>query len=429
MTSLKVPAEQLIAIFGQLHAQAGVLTIETDSLITSRDMPPTNATFIMAGGKGIRLTTSIAINRESGKITGLLFQPAAPSEASPVASPIANKAFTDAGITFTSGADPIYGSFMHAKAEAAPGPAALIISGSGPTDRNGNNAQLTSMNTNLNLADTLASNGIASLRYDKLGSGETGVGTHADGKGIDYNLFLKEAQDAAAFLRSQPDVDPGKLILVGHSEGALFALVLAQQMTSAGTPPAAVILVSPLSVRYLDILTEQLTPQFDQAVASGQMTKEQADAGKKELATIIKSLRETGTLPSGPIPPELQTLFNPGSAAFLAQIDKVDPGEVARQLPATLPVLVLHGDKDQQVTSTQVAHLMSGFKQAANQNATLVELSNTNHLLKVIAGKPNAAVDYANPDLPFSPDAVKEIDAFLRDHGLANEHAGSEGAI
>lgn len=223
----KVPAEQLISIFGQLHAQAGVVTIETDSLITSRDMPPTNAKFILAGEKDIRLTTSIAIDRESGKITGLLFQPAAASEASPVASPIANSAFTDADITFRSGGDTIYGSFMHAKTKTAPGPAALIISGSGPTDRNGNNAQLTSMNTNLNLADTLASKGIASLRYDKLGSGETGVGTHADGKGIDYNLFLKEAQDVAAFLRSRPDVDPGKLILVGHSEGALFALVLA----------------------------------------------------------------------------------------------------------------------------------------------------------------------------------------------------------
>ena len=56
------------------------------------------------------------------------------------------------------------------------------------------------MNTNFNLANTLASNGIASLRYDKLGSGKTGIGTHADRKGIDYNLFLKEAQDAVAFL-------------------------------------------------------------------------------------------------------------------------------------------------------------------------------------------------------------------------------------
>ena len=422
----QVPAGQLIALFGQLHAQEGAVTIETDSLVTSRDMPPTNARFILVGEKGVRLTTSIAIDRESEKLTGLLFQPAEPaSKASPIASPIANSAFTDADITFQSGGDTIYGSFMHATTANTKGAAALIISGSGATDRNGNNTQLTSMNTNLNLANTLASNGIASLRYDKLGSGKTGIGTHVDGKGVDYNLFLKEAQDAAAFLLSQADVDPAKLILVGHSEGALFALVLAQQMTAAGTPPAAVILVSPLSIRYLDILTEQLTPQFDQAVASGQMTREQGDAGKKEVAAIVKSLRETGTLPSGTIPPELQALFNPGSAAFLAQIDKVDPGEIARQLPAALPVLVLHGEKDQQVTATQVAHLMSGFEQAGNKNATLVELPNANHLLKVIAGKPNAAADYANPNLPFSPDAVKAIDAFLHDHSLANESAGS----
>ena len=422
----QVPTEQLISTFGQLHTQAGVVTIEAGSLFTSRDMPPTNARFVVVGEKGIRLNASIVIDRESGKITQLLFQPAAPStEATPIASPIANSAFTDADITFQSGGDTIYGSFMHAKTENTNGPAALIISGSGPTDRNGNNTQLTSMNTNLNLADALASNGIASLRYDKLGSGKTGVGTHLDGKGIDYNLFLKEAQDAAAFLLSQSDVDPGKLILVGHSEGALFALVLAQQMTAAGTPPAGLILVSPLSIRYLDILTEQLTPQFDQAVTAGQMTKEQADAGKKDLAAIVKSLRETGTLPSGTVPAELETLFNPSSAAFLAQIDKVDPGEIAQHLPSTLPVLVLHGEKDQQVTATQVTHLMSGFEQAGNKNATVVTLPNANHLLKIVTGTPNAAVDYANPDLPFSPDAVKAIDTFLHDHGLANESTGS----
>ncbi|MGB3305175.1 MAG: alpha/beta fold hydrolase [Thermomicrobiales bacterium] len=417
----QVPATQLGAVFGQLHGQVGTVTIEAGSLATSRDMPPTSARFILVGEHGTRLQASIQIDRESGKIAGLLFQPAAvasPPVASPAASPAATM-YRDEEVQFTSGPDTIYGSLMAPRSAATPLPAALIISGSGPTDRNGNSGTLTAMNTNLNLARTLADNGVISLRYDKLGSGQTGLGTHTSGEGIDYNLFLQEARDAAAFLTSQPGVDPGRLILVGHSEGALFALVLAQELTAAGTPPVGVILVSPLSIRYLDILKDQLEPQFAQAVEGGQMTQQQADDAKQELDTIITSLRTHGTLPETVSSPALAQIFSPTNAAFLAQIDKIDPAEVAASLPSTLPVLVLHGGKDQQVTAAQVQHLMAGFEQAGNTEATLVELPDADHLMKVITGTPNPAVDYANPNLPFSPKAVEVITEFLAAHGLA----------
>ena len=78
----------------------------------------------------------------------------------------------------------------------------------------------------------------------------------------------------------QPGVDPSKLILVGHSEGALFALALADELTKAGTPPAGLILVAPLSIRYLDLLDEQLSGQIKTAVDGGQLTE---DAGEQGL--------------------------------------------------------------------------------------------------------------------------------------------------
>ncbi len=429
----QLPSESLMNVLNQLVAGFGPLQIEDGSLATSRDNPPTSAMLIVQGKNHARFKVSIAVDRDSGLISGLLFQPAlaVSPAATAIASPIANGAFVDEEITFQSGSDTIYGSFMHPKpvtssGSVAPiGAVALIISGSGPTDRNGNSGPLTSMNTNLNIANTLASNGVASLRYDKLGSGKTGIGAHISGEGIDYTLFLQEAQDAASFLLGQPNVDPEKLILVGHSEGALFALVLAQHMVAAGKPPAGLILVSPLSIRYLDLVEEQVSSQFDHAAATGQMTQAQADAGNKDLTAIIESLRTKGTLPTGDMPPALQPLFNPTSVAFLAQIDKIDPREIAKALPATLPVLVLHGEKDQQVTSAQVAHLMSGFELAGNQQATLVELPNTNHLMKVVKGTPNAAIDYANPALPFSSAAITAVDTFLHDIHLAGKNAGT----
>jgi alpha-beta hydrolase superfamily lysophospholipase len=415
----QVPAKTLIAAITQVSTQYGPFTIEPNSMVTTRDMPPTTARFVIVGKNDMRLRASIAVNRESGLITSLNFTPApaATPAASPVATPVLTNA-TDTDVSFQSGPDTIYGSFMQPKSGAT-GAAALIISGSGPTDRNGNQSTLTVANTNLNIATTLADAGVSSLRYDKLGSGQTGLGTHLDGKGITYQLFLTEAQDAGKELLGEPGVDASKLILIGHSEGALFALVLAQDLVTKGTPPAALILVSPLSIRYLDIITEQVTAQYVTSVASGLTTQAQSDAALKELAAIVTQLRTKGTVPAKIETDALQQLFTPGSAAFLAEIDKIDPATVAASLPASLPVLVLHGTKDQQISNADVAHLMAGFTKAGNTSASLVTVPNANHLMKVVEGTPNAAVDYANPNLPFSPDAVKAIDSFLKANGLA----------
>ncbi|MGB3329253.1 MAG: alpha/beta fold hydrolase, partial [Thermomicrobiales bacterium] len=334
------------------------------------------------------------------------------------ATPLAN-GVTDTELSFTSGADTLFGSFMAPAnlSTESPRSAALIISGSGPTDRNGDSPGLP-LQTNYHLAVTLADAGIPSLRYDKLGSGKTGAGSHTDTNGIDVTLFLQEAQDAAASLAAQPGVDPGRLIIVGHSEGALFALLLAQEMEKAGTPPAALILVAPLSIRYLDLLQEQLAANISTALAAGQVTQAQANALETEIRGIITSLRTTGKLPATIASPQLAQIFTPASAAFLAQADAVDPAKVAASLPSDLPVLVLRGDKDSQVTQPQVEHLMAGFTKAGNTSAMFVSLPDANHPLRIVTGTPNPAVDYTNPDLPFSPQAVTAIDAFLAAFGL-----------
>jgi uncharacterized protein len=149
------------------------------------------------------------------------------------------------------------------------------------------------------------------------------------------------------------------------------------------------------------------------------MTAEAAEATKAELATIVTSLRATGTLPPTVTDPSLQALFSPVNIAFLAEIDGWDPAALAADLPATLPVLVLAGAKDSQVLLPQVESLMAGFDAANNQQAMLVVLPDANHLLKDVPGAPNPALDYIDPSLPFAPAAVDAISGFLTVHGLA----------
>lgn len=413
----QAPAAQIKAGVTQVQQTYGLFTIEPDSIVVSPTEPPAQLTYVIVGKDGTRLQVNISLDPTSGLLNGFLISPA-PSIASPVASPLP-AGITDTDVSFASDSDTLYGSFMTPAAfsAATKHPAALIISGSGPTDRDGNSPGLP-LETNRNLAVTLADVGIPSLRYDKVGSGKTGLASHADGSGIDYQLFLQEVRDATAFLATQPGVDPHRIILVGHSEGTLFALVMAEEMVTAGTPPAALMLVSPLSTRYLDTIRAQLGVQTAAAVAAGTMTQATADATNSELDTVIDSLRTTGKLP-GPISnPGLATIFTPANAPFLAQIDQVDPGDVASTLPQDLPVLVLLGEKDSQITPAEVQHLMQGFEDAGNTHATLVNLPNANHVLRIVEGTPNPSVDYRNPNLPFSPRAVTAIDDFLAQYKL-----------
>ncbi len=415
----QVPAAQIVASITQLQQAYGPFTIEPDSVVVSANEPPTQLSYIITGQDGTRLQVGISLDPASGLLTGFLLSPAAGTPvASPVAAPLP-AGVTDTDISFTSGPDTLYGSFMTPSSfsPSETHPAALIISGSGPTDRNGDSPGL-SLGTNRNLAVTLAEAGVASLRYDKVGSGQTALASHADGSGLDYELFVQEVQDAVAFLASQPGVDPDRIILVGHSEGALFALVQAKAMVDAGTGPAALILVAPLSVRYLDTMRNQLDAQIATAVAAGQMPQDAGDKTKRELDAIIESLRTTGKLPATIDDPSLTALFTPLNAAFLAQIDALDPADVAASLPSDLPVLVLLGDKDTQITTQEVRHLMDGFARIFNSSASLVILPNANHVLRIVEGTPNPSIDYRNPDLPFSPEAIIAIDEFLASYGL-----------
>jgi pimeloyl-ACP methyl ester carboxylesterase len=413
----QVLAGHISGVVVRLQENYGPFTLVPESTLVAENEPPTSLTYEIAGQDDVRFQVAVSVNPATGLINDFTISPASAS-GTPVAV-VLPAGMTDTDVSFTSGADTLYGSFLAPDSLSAAGaaPAALIISGSGSADRNGNSPGI-SANTTLNLAITLAQEGIPSLRYDKLGSGQTGPGSHTEPSGVDYELFLQEARDAAAFLSQQPGVDPGKLILVGHSEGALFALVLAKELTDAGTPPAAVILAAPLSERYLDALHEQLTGKIEAAVTAQTLTQDDADKITAELDSSIDRLRTTGTLPMTLQDPGLAQIFSQANAPFLSQIDKIDPSEVAAGLPPDLPVLVLLGFKDAQVTGDQVRHLMDGFREAGNDNAHLGSLPKADHTLRIIEGAADPAADYANPDLEFSPQAVAEIEAFLKEHGL-----------
>ncbi|MBO0730175.1 MAG: hypothetical protein J2P57_13020 [Acidimicrobiaceae bacterium] len=318
---------------------------------------------------------------------------------------------------FYAGGMRIYGTLRHPAAARAAVPAALLIAGSGPTDRNGNSPEVNgSIGTLQTLADWLSDDGVASLRYDKLGTGQTGLGPFATKPdAITPAPFEREAASGLSWLAAQPGLDRTRLLVIGHSEGALYALLLATHAVAA-PPVAGVGLLEPASRRVLDTLDEQLSAKIAAAQASGQLTAAQAAQLKTTLASTITTVRNGGTAPAG-LPPLLATAFNPATSLFLSDENRLDPATLASRLPSGTPVLVTCSNADIQISCADVNHLVGGLNQA-HTSTDFVHLDGVDHILKQDPSR--TAANYGKP-LPFSPQLHQALAAFLKTHGLGAE--------
>lgn len=315
-------------------------------------------------------------------------------------------------LSFTSGPDTIYGTFQPAAGKQHPGVAVLIIAGSGATDRNGNDGQLAQGNTYQRFAQTLASEGVSSLRYDKFATGKTGLATHADGKGITFDLYANEALDAYRTLAAQPGVDPSKLMVLGHSEGGLYALWLATKLAGTPNAPHALILASTVGLRYIDLLSEQFTATYRAQAAAGKITPAAANTLIQQLNAAFASIRAGQGVTTPLADKSIAALLSPTNVPILQAEDQQDPAALAKSLGPSMPVLVLHGTKDTQVSDADTAPLLAAFQ--GDSAMVHDEVPNANHLYQQITGTPNPVADYVDTSLPFAPQVAPDLTKFLQ---------------
>lgn len=331
-------------------------------------------------------------------------KPPAPSASS------ARAGWVDDAVSFTAADTTVYATFRH---PAGPGavPAALLIAGSGPTDRNGDSALMPGqVDTLRNLAQTLSDDGVATLRYDKLGTGQTGLGPYAaDPARVDISAFQGEATAALQFLAGQSGVDRGRLMVIGHSEGALYALTLATAAPGIVPPVRALGLVEPASRRLLDLLSEQVHAQADAAVRAGRLTPAQAAQSTAAIDAAIAEFRDTGQVPPNE-PAALQPVINATNARALLEEDALDPVALAAKVPHGMPVLLTCSDADRQITCADVDHLMPGL---AGAKTDYVHLTGVDHVLKEDPSGQGA--NYTKP-LPFSAQLVGALSSFVKEN-------------
>lgn len=264
--------------------------------------------------------------------------------------------------------------------------AVLIIAGSGPTDRNGNSSVTgIATNTYKMLADSLAARGYASLRYDKRGIAAS-VAAGADESQLTFDAYIDDAAAWAEWLASNERFN--RVVLAGHSEGGLIALVAAKRSDKV----VAVVTLAGVGESIDATLRRQLGTQ--------------PEPYRSECMRIIDELKAGRTV-SDPMP-ELAALFRPSVQPFLISQMRYEPSNEARTL--SQPLLVVQGTTDIQINLNDAIKLST-----VNPRTRLAIVSEMNHVLKPCASLDQQAqmMTYINDTLPLAPTLVATIADFL----------------
>lgn len=269
--------------------------------------------------------------------------------------------------------------------------AALLIPGSGLTDRNGNVSQLNLTPDTLRLfADLLGTQGIMTYRFDKYGTGRTGFGAVGDPSNLDMPLYTRQAAAAYTTLRAQPGTDPHHMLIVGHSEGGLQALLVARTVRPA---PAGLALLAPQDLRILDIIAFQVADQIDAGVSTGAISASDGAATKAGITRVIAEFRAGQPLDTTGMLPNVAAFFvgvlGPLNARFIRSDDAIYPPDVVRDLRPGTRVLLTCGTADVQVPCATVGPEVAALARRHITGPGLRVLPDVTHFLHS-AGTPDS---------------------------------------
>jgi len=286
-------------------------------------------------------------------------------------------------ISLDTGNGELFGSLLLPRSDT-PVPVVLIISGSGPTDRDGNNPEGGRNDSLKRLAWLLARHNIASVRYDKRGVAASLAAT-PDERDLNVEAYVADAVAWSRKLGADPRLGP--LILLGHSEGALIASLAAPQANAA-----AVIAVAG-SARPIDqVLRQQLSARLPPPLM----------LRSNELLDSLKAGR-----PDANVPGQLQVIFRPSVQPYLISLFRQDPARAFAALK--MPALIIQGSHDIQVGVDDAKQL-----KAAKPDAQLALIEGMNHVLRIVPNDMKRQLaSYKDPNLPLAAELGVQILRFI----------------
>ncbi|MBU8873206.1 lysophospholipase [Reyranella sp. MMS21-HV4-11] len=252
-------------------------------------------------------------------------------------------------------------------------PGIVLVAGSGPTDRDGNNPLAPERIDLLkNIALLLARNGIASLRYDKRGIGQSTPRPRGSLEEQEaffaWGNFVGDVEAAHTELLRHDEIKPYATALLGHSEGGLLALAASKALVSKKLH--ALVLAATPGRKLEDILRAQIARD---APPSLRLPTDRA----------IAAILETGRVPNN-LPPELQLLFPLYAGPFLKSLLSFDPSSMLAE--SRTPCLLVQGAADRQVVPMEDVQPLIDALRARNVSGEAVVIPQVSHNLKTVRG-------------------------------------------
>ncbi len=298
-------------------------------------------------------------------------------------------------VAFESGAISLAGTLTLPDGDG-PHPAVILISGSGAQDRDGRNPALPNYRPLRRIADHLARNGIATLRFDERGFAASG-GDHATATTAD---FADDNEAALRYLLDRPEIDRARVGILGHSEGGVIAA-----MVAARNPDVAfVITMAGSALPYSEIVVRQVEliakasglPPEEVAVMRDRQVRamRHAAAGEwEEVREIVRAstLEQIARLPAAQLaaigdPDELATRQADAEIAgmqtpWMRFFMSYDPRRDLERI--TVPVLAVYGGLDTQVDAAQNRPAVeTALRRAGNRDVTVAVVEGANHLFQ-----------------------------------------------
>jgi hypothetical protein len=273
----------------------------------------------------------------------------------PAPTPSASDPFTSEEVTFQNGEQRLAGTLTIPKSGASPHPAAVLITGSGPQDRDGS----VIFNIYRRIAERLSAAGIAVLRVDDRGTGKSSLPT----KQSSYRDLVADTRAAFEFLLARREIDARRIALVGHSEGAQTALVLGAEDARV----AAVAVLAGAS-RTLDrVLVEQSLYAVALNGASDPSDTTKFHQVAQQLIKIFDDVRAA----QAPDPSK-------DNYAWFREHMASDPAALARRV--RVPLIVLNGERDANVLPYHALELAQAASAGGNRQVTLRIFPNLTHV-------------------------------------------------
>ncbi len=288
-----------------------------------------------------------------------------------------------------------------------PFPAVLLITGSGPQDRD---ETLMGHKPFLVLSDYLTRAGIVVLRVDDRGVGKS----TGDFKTATTADFATDVEAGVAFLKTRSEIDHHKIGLIGHSEGAIIAPMVAARTHDVGF----IVMMAGSGVPGDQIIVEQTLLISEASGVSKEDAEKQATEERELLAFVVKEkdsatlkeelrVRLAGKAEEPLLGAQIQTLTSPWFRYFLAY----DPAIALRKVRC--PVLALSGEKDLQVPPKQnLPAIRKALEDGGNKNFEIDELPGLNHLFQT--AKTGAPSEYSTIEETISAVALEKISSWIR---------------